>query len=443
MSKANTSPNRPLAINLQSSKSLKSVKMISKVLISLSLVGLCSAIYYNDTPFLEQIRSGDVYFQRYYEPWHNESIAFLKSLSVAPEISQPCKGSLRRWLVGLADREEWAIKFLEATGKTLNGKLIGRNANFGSFSFCTNFTSDQAVNVDFDGKFCMLSVHTKESEVIRSLENYQEYYNALSDRSKRLLEFNLGNAHGVCLPSTCEIDELTAATNRIFKPFGFTVQPSTRCTTISEPEPLTKVQMFAFAVIFIFASFCALSLFIESDFLTHFSPRKNLKIIYSIDLDDDSKEKLYLHGAKALMLISSITCHTVLFMGVYWAQPYGSIKELGVNEIVKIYLERFIPVASQLFFFGGFFSMFAWFDVIQSRSIKFTFWLYLLVRYIRIAIISVAIMLLFFVLPHLGSGPYYSQLTNHLYENCVRNGWKITFLTTNFNDRIADMWCVL
>lgn len=32
---------------------------------------------------------------------------------------------------------------------------------------------------------------------------------------------------------------------------------------------------------------------------------------------------------------------------------------------------------------------------------KFIFWLYLLVRYIRIAIISVPIMLLFFVLPHL------------------------------------------
>ena len=45
--------------------------------------------------------------------------------------------------------------------------------------------------------------------------------------------------------------------------------------------------------------------------------------------------------------------------GVWFAQPYGSIKELGINEILKVYLERFIPVASQLFFLGGFFSMFS------------------------------------------------------------------------------------
>lgn len=209
----------------------------------------------------------------------------------------------------------WAIQFLEFTGKTVNGKLTGRNANFGSFSFCTNFTRDQAENVDFDGKFCMFSLHTKESEVIKSLENYQQYYNAISDRSKHLLEFNLGNAHGVCLPSTCEIGELASVANRIFKPFGFSVLPSTKCTTVSEPEPLTKVQTFSFAVIFVFAFLCALLLFIKNDFLSHFSPLANLKIIYSIDLQgDDSKEKLYLHGAKALMLICSITCHSFLFM---------------------------------------------------------------------------------------------------------------------------------
>ena len=416
------------------------MKMISKALLSLSLIlGVCQCFYYNDTPFLDHIRSGDVFFQNYYDPWYNQTFQFLQTLSVSDEISRPCKSSLKRWLVGLDGKEAWALKFLEATGKTMNGKLIGRNANFGSFSFCTNFTRDQAENVDFDGKYCVLSVQTKESEVIKSLENsFGQYYNAISERSRHLLEFNLGNAHGVCLPSSCAISELASATNRLFKPLGFSVLPSTKCTTVTEPEPLTKLQMLSFLILFIFAFFCILSLFIQNDFLSNFSPVHNFNIIYN--LQGHSKEKPFLHGMKAIMLISSITCHSFLFMGVYFAQPYGSIKELGFGKMVQIYLERFLPVASQLFFISGFFSMYAWYDVIKSRSTKFTFWMYLVVRYFRIAIISIPITLFFFVLPHLGSGPYYSQITGHFYQNCLQNGYKVFFLSTNLNDRITDMW---
>lgn len=276
--------------------------------------------------------------------------------------------------------------------------------------------------------------------MIKSLKrSYGRYYNAIGERAKHLLKFNLGNFHGVCVPSSCEIGELVSITNQMVEPFGFSVLPSTKCTTVTETEPLTKLQILSFTIIFIFASLCALSMFIQNDFLSHFSPAQNLNIIYNLQ-GDYSREKLYLHGIKALLLISSITCHSFLFMGVYWSQPFGSIKEINISKLLQIYLERFIPVASQLFFVSGFFSMWAWFDVIQSKSMKFTFWLYLVARYFRIAIISIPILLLFFVLPHLGSGPYYSQVTTHLYQNCVQNGYKIFFLSTNLNDRIIDMW---
>ena len=219
--------------------------------LSLALFGLivnteASPFYYFESTYLDHVRSGDVSsFESYYNPRHNQTFELLRTLSAAGEINPRCRNSLSRWLQGLEGKEAWALKFLEATGKTVNGRLIGRDLNFGSFEFCTNFARSKEENVDFDGKYCLVSVRTGESENIRRQKGWQEYHRSVSESAKRLLEFNLGNAHGVCVPSTCSIEELTSVVNKMLEPIGFNVLPPKRCTTASEPEPLTSLQIFS------------------------------------------------------------------------------------------------------------------------------------------------------------------------------------------------------
>ena len=134
---------------------------------------------------------------------------------------------------------------LESTGKTINGKLTGHNVNFGSFDYCVEFSRNEEKNIDFDGKYCLVSVQTKESEDIKQLENYKSYQTKLSERSRRIVQFNIGNAHGVCMPSTCKIEEITSVTNKLIKSYGFSILPPRRCTTVSEPESLTNLQIFS------------------------------------------------------------------------------------------------------------------------------------------------------------------------------------------------------
>ena len=84
--------------------------------------------------------------------------------------------------------------------------------------------------------------------------------------------------------------------------------------------------------------------------------------------------------------------------------------------------------------------MYSWYDVIKSKAMKFNYLTYLGARFIRTAIIGIPILLLYFILPQLGNGPFYSDLTNHFYENCKENGYKLFSLTTNIGDMPNDMW---
>ena len=188
---------------------------------------------------------------------------------------------------------------------------------------------------------------------------------------------------------------------------------------------------------------CFLSLFIKNKFLSNFSLVDNFNIIYNFKLKDDdaSKERVYLHGSKALMIVSSIAAHSFIFSGIYWAPPYGPAKEREEYiENFRFFFKRAASVSSQLFFIGGFFSMYSWYDVIKSKELKFNYLTYLRARYIRIATIGIPLLLLYFILPQVGNGPFYSDITNHLYENCKENGYKILTLTTNIGDRASDMW---
>ena len=67
----------------------------------------------------------------------------------------------------------------------------------------------------------------------------------------------------------------------------------------------------------------------------------------------------------------------------------------------------------------------------KSEKIRLTFRNYFAIRYIKVAIIALITIMITFLLPHLNDGPFYADLTSHLYSNCVRNGWKEFLLISN------------
>lgn len=69
---------------------------------------------------------------------------------------------------------------------------------------------------------------------------------------------------------------------------------------------------------------------------------------------------------------------------------------------------------------------------------KFNFLNFFWRRYQKIAISITGVILISFLLPLLGSGPYFSQLSSHFYETCRRNFLKDFLLISNFQ-KMFDM----
>lgn len=101
--------------------------MILNFLFLFVLISGTNCFYFNDTPYLEQIKNNENgLFQTYYDPFYNQSIALIRTLSNSNELNQKCRNSLKRWSDAIEDKEAWALKFLDATGKTIDSKLLGR-----------------------------------------------------------------------------------------------------------------------------------------------------------------------------------------------------------------------------------------------------------------------------------------------------------------------------
>lgn len=186
---------------------------------------------------------------------------------------------------------------------------------------------------------------------------------------------------------------------------------------------------------------CFLSFFIKIDFLKHFDLVKNYNIIYKKRENQCAEEFGYLHGMKAFMMSCSISAHTVVYMGAlvvfdskdlqnlsklglqliffffrcsFFSQPFSSVTSQEVPPFIIPFIERFLFLASQLAIMGGFFSMFSWYDIIKNNPKKYNLKSYFMVRYFRLVMISIPMLLLYFVLPHLGELQFDYLLQNFI-----------------------------
>ena len=85
--------------------------------------------------------------------------------------------------------------------------------HLGNYDLCLSIES---INLDdelFSGQFCLVSVQTIYFNEIKK-QNFYKRSNISSIKSRSDVEFNYGNVLGVCLPDSCDIQQLVNIVNK-------------------------------------------------------------------------------------------------------------------------------------------------------------------------------------------------------------------------------------
>lgn len=85
-----------------------------------------------------------------------------------------------------------------------------------------------------------------------------------------------------------------------------------------------------------------------------------------------------------------------------------------------------------MFLIGGLLSSVMWYPVFAKTKGKLSFFSYVALRWFRITPVIIAILLIGFVYPRFGSGPFFQDLASHMQTNCRTNFWKNLLYIANF-----------
>lgn len=207
--------------------------------------------------YLHYISQNSV-LRQFYFPHHNQTIHLIDLVLNDEQRSTgaACDSSLSHLRNGLINFEDWAVKcremqnFLlmqisesfmtlasprplelvnqltklillhthpvyEASGKPKNGKLFGYNGDLGDFDQCLSIQTELPGQArQFRGQYCLVSLQTEEIEWIKRQPIYHKNSVGLSESSRFITDFSLGTVQGVCLPSTCDINDVLDSVNK-------------------------------------------------------------------------------------------------------------------------------------------------------------------------------------------------------------------------------------
>ncbi|XP_021359994.1 nose resistant to fluoxetine protein 6-like [Mizuhopecten yessoensis] len=186
------------------------------------------------------------------------------------QISPQCFSHLQHLVSELTQREQWAMKMIDATGKIPSGFMQGNLAWAGSFDECLGVRTET-----FDGQFCTATLPL--SAVLGSL-----FPSPLGINVRM----------GVCIPDSCTENETRVALNALLGmvPLG-KIKLQTSSVKCSEPPEYDSLAIGGFTVCGVFLALMVLSTLFDVMYSQH-QKKSNETAPYEKDVSVESKYRV-------------------------------------------------------------------------------------------------------------------------------------------------------
>ncbi|XP_057379360.1 nose resistant to fluoxetine protein 6-like [Daphnia carinata] len=372
----------------------------------------------------------------------------------ASNVSETCIQHSREYLVALRDRQTWAVKMYESSGRLIENLIyIEENSDVhhetGLFDGCVSVQSD---GIPFQGQYCTVFFGLKQVDsggISNSVENWKE--EEPIEKSSNFLKPSVG----FCLPSTCSARDLRSA---VAQQVGYRVSNGKNFSivaTSSEDYCYTQEKILANGTIdnlalIVLSVFCFLGIVVTVATVHHtwtnndcddsrkpfaiqllhcFSAKRNCKTLLSVQ--EDAKDSLAcLHGIRVLTICWVVLMHVG---SEFTIERISYNKQTAVKNSLRWEVQG---LANGLFAVDSFFLMsgllvaFTQMRQLDQNNGFFNIKRFYFHRYIRLTPVYAAVMAFIATLwPRLGSGPDWHFLQQM--SKGVRQRWWTNMLYIN------------
>ncbi|GBM00701.1 Nose resistant to fluoxetine protein 6 [Araneus ventricosus] len=387
--------------------------------------------------------------------------------SADAKVSGPCSASIIKLIGGLRQIREWAMRFVDATGKIPPGVLEGTSLSMGDFDECLDISvgkrdeipvpEDQAI---FRGQYCLLEFHRPEA-INKAIEDYENgNKDAAIAKTKTFLNLFVRYKHltnstmkfGLCIPSKCSQDDVQSMMNsESLRQYLGKVSVS-YCERKNESHLGTEqiILMCVFGSIL----FCLILCTVADAFLRlarHSEDLKPEKLNY-IHL---IIQKTSLYG-NAINVLSTkrtsdgLQClcglRTIIVMLIIYSHTYGYLHILHFQKYSKAanfirFFDSFtfsgigngsVALDSLIFVSAVTITYQRWRFASKESKIKLGVFKLLLHRFLRMSAAQIVAICFFLLLPAFGSGPFWTAYMTPILNNCRQRWWLNLLYISNF-----------
>ncbi|XP_058814438.1 nose resistant to fluoxetine protein 6-like [Topomyia yanbarensis] len=341
-----------------------------------------------------------------------------------------CDAQLQATLVGLTDKDPWALEFFDAWGNWPSGQFSGNQYDFGNYDQCRSYYYDHLEVGAIRGRYCMVVLPRQSDNLTKRFFVDMEGIN--------------GVGIGSCFPNTCSEEHLYQPMKKLIELRYNIVANDSIIYCDNEFFPLGGTGVAAITVISLIAAVVVVSTIYEvyailsarepSTNLTTFSVYSNWMWVMKVTKTKHvhaSKTQIIecLHGIRVMAIIWIIYGHTYLLMlSAPLINPVATIDWIFYSALVVAG-----PISVDTFFvLSGLLTCWSLLRELD-RNKKLNVFLLYVHRYLRLTP-AFAALLLFIVglYPRLGAGPLWGSSLKITVDFCNKYWWSALLYVQNY-----------
>ncbi|XP_074114506.1 nose resistant to fluoxetine protein 6-like isoform X2 [Cotesia typhae] len=405
----------------------------------------------------------------------NSGISWYSKIPLLPLIfaSSPtipegnCKRHALRYLQELRNGTLWAVQMFDASTKYPDGIITGYTRHFGNFDGCYDLktsiprykfdieTEDEEIN----GRYCLVKIeyhkmntfNDRKGSYTLEFDTNDSVWEAIKEKGdfRRVKRYILELA--LCVPDSCGTVDIKQALAEPLKEIGrendifIDITIKGDCQAQNDKTKLSTVaKIYCYTILSLVLLVIASTWYDSTmksekekekensmalDLFICFSARRNYRSIAKATYSHPGLDSI--HIFRVMFMIMVIFGHRSM---QYYTNPTMNSYALEFSYTLPISILLYNgPIIVEAFFgFGGL--LLAYYALMElDKKGKIDFIKAIVFRYIRLTPpYAVLIMFIALILPHLGSGPYWSLKVGLESESCSNNWWANLLYINNY-----------